>query len=553
MLRSLHIQHFAIVAELELDFSAGMTVFTGETGAGKSIMIDALLLTLGARADASVIRPGEEQCDIQASFTYIPYSAPEQWLNDHDLSTEEQEILLRRVITVEGRSKAYINGVSFPLQKVKELSELLVHIHGQHEHQTLLTHTTHRQHLDAYANHGALGQEVHQAYRQCQLLDAERQTLALSDPQALDVLILQIAELQALSPLEGEIEQLHAEQHRLQHAKTYLEHIQTIQYCIDTDEGPSIRQQLHQVMHTLAVFPQDHPRINAASALFENARIACDEAIADLDVFTRELSLDPERLIAVESRMSALHHFARKYRVDVHQLAQHSQTLIQQQHAYQQGQQQKATLEQRYQEAKEAYQAVALKLRSSRQQYAPLLAEQITANIQPLGMPHGFITIEMTPLETMQAHGLDKVEYKVSSNPGMRPDLLSKVASGGELSRVSLAIQMIAAQQGSTATLIFDEIDVGIGGTTAAIVGQKLRQLGKRLQVCCVTHQPQVAASAHHHFEVRKYTENQQTFSLITCLTPENKIEEIARMLGGLTVTPQTRVHAQEMLISLGQ
>jgi DNA repair protein RecN (Recombination protein N) len=251
--------------------------------------------------------------------------------------------------------------------------------------------------------------------------------------------------------------------------------------------------------------------------------------------------------------MSALHHFARKYRLDVHQLAQHSQSLIEQQQIYEQAQQQKITLEQRYQEAKQAYQAVALKLRTSRQQYAPLLAEQITANIRPLGMPHGFITIEITPLETMQAHGLDKVEYQVSSNPGMLPDLLSKVASGGELSRISLAIQMIAAQQGSPSTLIFDEIDVGIGGTTAAIVGQKLRQLGERLQVCCVTHQPQVAASAHHHFEVKKYTENQQTFSLITRLTPENKIEEIARMLGGLTITPQTRVHAQEMLVSLGQ
>lgn len=553
MLTSLRIQHFTIVEELELDFFSGMTVFTGETGAGKSILIDALVLALGGRADASVIRPGNENCDIQAHFVYSAHTPLKEWLQTHGIDTDTEEIILRRVITQEGRSKAYVNGITFPLQKIKELSEFLVHIHGQHEHQTLLNPTTHRQHLDAFAQHENLRQEVSDAYGLCQALDAERQALASFDKGEWETLSLQHTELQQLAPTTQEIEQLYTEQHMLQHSKDYLERIQNIATCIDTDEELTIQRQLQRIQHELTALPQDNPRVASARALFENVHILCDEAMHDLNAFAQDIIPNPERLAEVETRMSALHHFARKYRVDVRELQQHEAALEQKLQHFQQVQHNKTTLEQRYQAAQDAYYNAALKLRASRQQHADALATQITANIQQLGMPHGFVHIHMTPLDNMSPHGIDKVEYHVSTNPGMQPGGLSKIVSGGELSRISLAIQMLAAQQGAAPTLIFDEVDVGIGGSTAAIVGQLLRQLGQHHQVGCVTHQPQVAASAHQHYQVKKTTDQQRTFSHITRLTETaHKVEEIARMLGGLSITDHTRSHAQELLASLG-
>lgn len=551
MLTFLRIKNFAIVAELELDFASGMSAFTGETGAGKSIMIDALMLALGERADAGIIRPGANNCDIQASFVYLPNSIPDQWLEAHEVSNDDHQIILRRVITSEGRSKAFINGVPFPLQKIKELSEHLVHIHGQHAHQTLLNHITHRQQLDDYAQHTSLCQTVADQYRLCQQLEAERQKLLDLDLNQLNYLRAQLAELQQLAPQEGEVEALHAEHQLLHHAKDYLEQAHYISNLMQAEEAPSIRHHLYQVLQALTALPQDNTHIASATTLIDNAIILCDEAFDDISSFAQKVQLDPERLMTLEARMSALHQHARKYHIDVYQLAAHTQNLENQQTSQAQAEQRLATIEQDLNVAKQAYHAAALQLRASRQQHAKILADQITTNIQQLGMPNGFIDIAFTPLDRMHTHGMDKIEYKVATNIGMQPDLLTKIASGGELSRISLAIQMIAAQQGSTETLLFDEVDVGIGGTTAAIVGQLLRQLGERVQVFCVTHQPQVAASAHHHFEVKKYSDNHQTFSQITTLNTEQKIEEIARMLGGLTITQQTRSHAKELLDSL--
>lgn len=551
MLTSLCIKNFTIVAELELDFSTGMSVFTGETGAGKSIMIDALMLTLGARADASVIRPGAESCDIQACFTCSPNSDSARWLVDNDLIFEE-DIFLRRVVTREGRSKAYINGVVFPLQKVKELGVTLVHIHGQHEHHTLFSATTHREQLDQFAQHGALRKQLAECYRQCQQLQAQQAALALSAQQDNSLLIENLKEWQAIQPLEGEIDALHQEHQLLHHAEDYVMQTEAIFQILQAEEGPCIRQNLHLSLQNLARLPQDNPHVQAAQALLEQARIVCDEAYDELEHFGRAVSIDPQRLHSVETRMSALHHLARKWHIPVQQLAAHGQVL----EAAVQDQQQiavrQAQLAADYMAAQQAYQALALQIRASRLEYAQQLATQITANIQQLGMPHGFIELAVTPLAAMQEHGMDKVEYRVATNPGMPPDLLTKIASGGELSRISLAIQLIAAQQGTTPTLFFDEVDVGIGGVTAAIVGRLLRQLGQRLQVFCVTHQPQVAASAHQHFMVQKHTEQGQTFSQVTPLrTGSDKVEELARMLGGLSITPQTRSHAQELLESL--
>lgn len=551
MLSSLCIKNFTIVEELELDFNAGMSVFTGETGAGKSIMIDALILALGGRAEGTVIRPGAEACDIQACFTYFPDSIVAQWLVEHDLAIDN-ELFLRRVITREGRSKAYINGIVFPLQKVKELGVMLVHIHGQHEHQTLFSAATHRDQLDHFSQHTAIRQQLAAAYRNCQRLQAEQAALTANVQQDNTVLQENFQEWQDLQPVAGEIEDLHQEHQLLHHAEDYALQTQNVLQLFQSEEGSGIQHYLHLALQNLAKLPQDHAKIQNIQSLLEQARIVCDEAYDELERFGQTISIDPQRLQEIEKRMSALHHLARKWHLPVQQLHAHGQVLEQALQDQQNIEQRRAQLAAEYTAAQQTYHTLAMKIRASRIEKAKDLAAQITANIQQLGMPHGVIELTITPIETMQEHGMDKVEYRVATNPGMPLDLLTKIASGGELSRISLAIQLIAAQQGSTPTLVFDEVDVGIGGNTAAIVGRLLRQLGQRLQVFCVTHQPQVAASAHQHFLVQKSSHQDQTFSKIIALTQcADKVEELARMLGGLTITPQTRLHAKELIESL--
>lgn len=535
---------------LELDFSQGMTTFTGETGAGKSIMIDALMLALGERADASVIRPGQEKCDITAGFFVSQDSEPAQWLAEHDLPYEDGEIYLRRVIYAEGRSKSYINGQPFPLQKVKELSEKLVHIHGQHQHQALMQHATHRQQLDQYGKNQLLLEEVAQLYKQCQKLQHEIETLQSRDQQAdkIELLQFQIDELSALNLHENEVATLYQEHQLLHHAKEYLQNCQQIHELLNADDAPDICSSLNQVLHLLSQLPQENAQIKNAHELLNGALIQCEEAIDEMHLFSERIQLDPERLHEIEMRMSSIHQLARKYHVDSNQLHTHAQHLQNELENLKNNERQLSQLQIQHRQLLSTYEMVAMKLRESRQKQAKKLAKEITLSIHQLGMPKGQVEIAITPLEKMQAHGMDKVEYKVCTNPGMELDSLSKIASGGELSRIGLSIQMITAQQGTTPTLLFDEVDVGIGGATAALVGQMLRKLGERLQVFCVTHQPQVAAAAHNHFMVEKQSNNKETFTHISLLQHAEKIDEIARMLGGLKITEQTRSHAQELL-----
>lgn len=551
MLTTLCIEQFAIVQQLELDFTQGMTAFTGETGAGKSIMIDALMLALGGRGDSSVIRPGQEKCDITAGFYVGQDAEPAQWLAEHDIDCDDGAIYLRRVIYAEGRSKSYINGQPFPLQKVKELSEKLVHIHGQHQHQTLMQHTTHRQQLDQYANTQSLLDEVASLYKKCQKIQQEIDLLKGQEQQAdrIELLQFQIEELSALNVQENEIDTLYQEHQMLQHAKEYLQHSQQVNSLLNAEDEPNICTSLNQIMQLLGQLPQEQAHIKNTCELISGALIQCEEAVDEMQQFADRIQLDPERLHQIEARMSALHQLARKYHIDSSQLQDHAQQLQKELLSLQNNEGKLAQLQLQQSQFISAYDAAALRLRVARQEQSITLAQEITASIQKLGMPKGWVEIELSALEKMQAHGLDKVEYKVCTNPGMQPDSLSKIASGGELSRISLAIQMITAQKGSTPTLLFDEVDVGIGGATAALVGQMLRQLGERLQVFCVTHQPQVAASAHNHFMVEKESNNNQTFTRITLLQFKQKVDEIARMLGGLKITEQTRSHAQELLL----
>ncbi|MBA2649789.1 MAG: DNA repair protein RecN [Legionella sp.] len=551
MLTTLCIKNFAIVHQLELDFTKGMTAFTGETGAGKSIMIDALLLALGGRAEASVVRPGEALCDITASFTYDNNSETANWLAQHELATEEGNTLyLRRIIYAEGRSKAYINAHPFPLQKIKDLSESLVHLHGQHQHQTLMQHPTHRQQLDQYAQHHDLLNEVAHLYKQHNQI---KQTINKVSDQSQQVdkvqlLQFQLNELSNLNLQAGELQSLHQEHQILNHAKDYLEHSQTIQSLLSSEDKDDMCSILNHILQVIAQLPQTHPQIKNAQELINSALIHCGEAIDEIKQFAGEVQLDPERLHDIEERMTAIHALGRKYHIDSNLLPQLTAQLKKQLQDIQDSQKVLDTLKQELKEVQSAYHKAALSLRSSRQLYAKRLAEDITRYIHQLGMPKGWVEIELTPLEKMHPHGLDKVEYKVCTNPGMEVDSLNKIASGGELSRIGLAIQMITAKRGSTPTLLFDEVDVGIGGATAALVGKMLRQLGERLQVFCVTHQPQVAAFAHNHYQVEKNSDAKQTTTHIHLLNVDNKISEIARMLGGLNITEQSLSHARELV-----
>lgn len=555
MLTSLCIENFAIVSHLELDFSCGLTAFTGETGAGKSIMIDALMLALGGRADASVVRTGAEKCEIHASFSFDKSSQPAHWLAEHDVTADDCEILLRRVMYAEGRSKSYINGQPFPLQKVKELSEMLVDIHGQHQHQRLLQHATHRQQVDQYANHQPLLDEVARLYRQCQQIKHALDALQNQEStrERTELIQYQLQELSSLGLQEGEVQALHDEHQLLHHAREYLEDAQAIIDLLSADEQPNVCHYLNQISQRLSSLPQEHSHIKNAVELISSALIQCEEALGEIAHFSTHVQLDPVRLQDVETRMSHLHQAGRKYHVDASHLPELVQQLEQELQQLNNIDKKQEQLQAEYNQQVHAYEAAAMALRESRQQYAKQLAEDISLTIRQLGMPKGYIIADFTPLDKMQAHGLDKVEYKVCTNPGMTPDTLAKIASGGELSRISLAIQMIAAKRGATPTLLFDEVDVGIGGATAALVGQLLRNLGERLQLFCVTHQPQVASCAHHHFMVEKYTDNEQTFSRVIPLVETDKVDEIARMLGGLTITAQTRSHAQELLVQGSQ
>ncbi len=551
MLTSLRIENFAIVSQLELDFSLGMTAFTGETGAGKSIMIDALMLALGERADASVIRSGADKCDISACFNIDTASQPADWLERHDIANDDNEIILRRVISAEGRSKSYINGQPFPLQKIKELSEMLVDIHGQHQHQTLLHHATHRQQLDQYANHQHLLDEVSRFYLQCQQINQELQRLQnqVSVNNEAHLLQHQINELEDLALREGEMQELHEEHQLLHHARDYLESTQQITELLAAEDQPNICHSLNQILQHLSSFPEEQAQVKNTYDLISSALIQCEEASDEIAKFSTQIQLDPQRLQTIEERISNLHQAARKYHIDASQLPEHALYLQQQLERLNDAEALVNKLQQQYQQCLQAYDKAALALRTSRQQHAEKLAGEISLSIQQLGMPKGHITIDISPLDKIHAHGLDKVEYRVCTNPGMEPDTLAKVASGGELSRIGLAIHVITAQRGATPTLLFDEVDVGIGGATAALVGQLLRKLGERLQIFCVTHQPQVASSAHHHFMVEKECNNEQTFSRVISLAEAEKIDEIARMLGGLTITEQTRSHAKELLV----
>ncbi len=550
MLSALAISDVVLIDRLDLNFEAGLCVLTGETGAGKSIMIDALMLALGSRADTSVIRQGEDKCSITATFALDAQSKPARWLAAHDIDGQDNQLIMRRVLYAEGRTKLYINGQPLPLQQAKELGQMLVHIHGQHQYQTLMQAATHRLQLDHYAKHEVLLKEVEILFNDIQGLEAKLEAL-IHAPHSADrqnLLQFQIDELSALELKPFEAQALNDEHQMLHHAQDYLSRATDIAQLLNNDESSGIYQQLNKIMQLLKPLPTTNTTVANLSDLIQSAMIQCEEAHHESARFAESIELNPERLQEVEARLSHLHQMARKYQVDIDALPVHLTELEQALNELLQAAEHQVALEETLALKYAAYDKKAQQLRLMRAKAAPKLSADITHIIQKLGMPRGIIELKLSPLDKRTLHGIDKVEYHVTTNPGLAPDTLAKIASGGELSRISLAIEMVTAQQGSTPTLFFDEVDAGIGGATAALVGQLLRDLGTRLQVFCVTHQPQVAACAHHHCKVSKTVVEAQTFSAMTQLDKQARIDEIARMLGGLTITDQTRKSAVELL-----
>jgi DNA repair protein RecN (Recombination protein N) len=551
MLTQLHIRDLAIVSAQELDLQAGLSVLTGETGAGKSILIDALGLALGDRADSGMIRAGCERAEITARFDIQAQPQLQEWLEEQALD-DDDECLIRRILAREGRSKAFINGRPVALQQVVELGNRLVEIHGQHAHQSLLKRSHQRHLLDAYGGHTQLVAEVANHFKQWR---SNRDRLERLQSEAadrisrLELLRFQQHELSALNLQAEELESLEQDQRRLSH----LEQLQLtggeILQGLDESE-PSVRDLLVRFTDRLGSLQGLDERLREPQEMLDNALIQVDEAIASLRNYLSDLELDPAGLQQVEQRLETIHDLARKYRIKPaelsERLAQIEQELEQLEHA----DVTLAGLQAQVDSTWEAYRGLALQLGDKRRQAGQRLGREISAAMQQLGMPGGIFQVEFTSLDETSAgkDGLEQIEFLVSANPGMPPQPLNRIASGGELSRISLAIQVATIRYGTTPTLVFDEVDVGIGGGVAEIVGQMLRRLGASRQILCVTHLPQVAAQAGHHLLVRKSTRKGLTHTQISTLDEAQRIDEIARMLGGVEITAQTLAHAREMV-----
>lgn len=551
MLVHLSIHNYALVDQLDLELAPGMTAITGETGAGKSIMLDALSLALGDRATADAVRPGADKADILASFDIHASSSAQNWLSARDLDNDEL-CILRRVITREGRSRGYINGTPCPLSDLKELGELLIDIHSQHEHQSLLKTETQRRLLDEYAGIQELAQQVQhssQRWRQTRNELTALQQKSQEHNARQQLLSYQLEELEQLALADGEVEQLEQQHKTLGNAGQLLGQCQQVLDLCQGEDSSNILSALNACLNRLSSATHNKS-LQEAYNLLSSAQIQIEEALGEINHFVDHFEDDPALLQQIEERLDVIYRLARKHKVQPSELCalQHSlRADLQELNACD------SQIEQLSQELcafEQHYQSKAQELSERRSEAAPKLAQTVEQELQRLGMPGGRLVIELKPQAQAepQAGGLEQCEFLVSANPGQPPRSLGKVASGGELSRISLAIQVITAQTSQVPTLVFDEVDVGIGGPTAEIVGQLLRRLGERGQVLCVTHLAQVAAQGHQQLFVRKSRGEGVTSSEVCSLNQTQRAEELARMIGGVELTDESLAHAQKML-----
>jgi len=550
MLRTLSIRDFVIVDSLELEFQPGFTVLTGETGAGKSILIDALALTLGERGDAAVVRAGCERADISAEFDIQPLPELVAWLRAAELEGDPGLVLLRRVIDKNGRSRAFVNGRPATLGQLREAGEWLVDIHGQHAHQSLLKADAQRVLLDAHAGLAPLADEVARAYRLWQKLAQARagyETDAAARNAEREQLQWQVRELEQLALQPGEWDMVQAEHARLAHAAGLIEGVQAALDTLSEADAACLPLLSGTAARLGALLGYD-ARLREALELIRSGEAQVHEAVYALRHYADRVELDPQRLAAVEARMEAIHGSARKFRLAPPELPEHLRGLQARLVELAIASDLEALVREE-QQARGGYFDSAARLSAGRKKAAAKLARDVTQAMQQLAMSGGRFEVALKPYPPEgSVHGAELAEFLVAANPGVEPLALAKVASGGELSRISLAIQVITSKAALVPTLIFDEVDAGIGGGVAEIVGRRLKTLGHERQVLCVTHLPQVAAQADRQWSVSKFGVEGRVKTMVSVLDRKARIEEVARMLGGTEITATTRRHAAELL-----
>jgi len=547
MLQALSVRDFIIVESLDLEFSSGFTALTGETGAGKSILIDALSLSLGARNEGEVTRKGCDKAEISATFWVKNNPEVQQWLAANELD-QADELILRRVIYADGRSRAFINGAASTVGQLKSVGEYLIDIYSQNAHHSLLSNQTQRQILDAFADASALSQQVTSQYKvwhqlHLQSLDIEKNAAAYADELA--ELRDQAREIKQLGFSEDEWQTLQVELHRLSNGAALLRGAEA---CLHTirDGEMAVLDRLTQAQQQLSGLVEFDASLKEVADGVDAAIIQLEEAGRFMNRYLQNAELDPAQLAEVEQRIQAIHTASRKYRIKpeaLNDLLANSQARMRQLESYVGD----GALAKQTAEALASYQDLAQQLSQKRKAFATQLSQQITQQMQQLSLSGGQFAVQLSPVEA-SAHGLEQVEFLVAGHAGVEPRPLNKTASGGELSRISLALHVTTASKGSVPSMIFDEVDVGIGGGVAEVVGRLLKSLGQHRQVLVITHLAQVASQAKHHLQVSKTQANDETLSHIRALTEGERVEEVARMLGGLTITETMRQHAKELL-----
>jgi len=549
MLTEIAIRDFAIVDHLELELADGMTAITGETGAGKSILLGALGLCLGERADAGSVRHGAERADLCARFDIAALPEARAWLTARELP--DDDCLLRRVVSASGRSKAWINGQPATVADLKALGERLIEIHGQHAHQALLREETHLRLLDDFAGHREAVSEMAETFRTWQAARRKLRRLAEDGDELAarrQLVRYQVEELDQLALVEGELKTLEEEQEELAHAEERLREAQFAAECCDGDEGGAMTL-LTQAVSRLSALPgSDRGRLAEALAMLGEARIQVEEAARELHHFAEGTELDPERLAWVEQRLGEVHRLARKHHVMPEELAALHQRLQAELAQLEGGEENLEALEVEVDTLRERWRGQARQVGEARRQATTCFGQAVQEQLAFLAMGKARFEIEIIERDTPAAEGLEGARFLISANPGQPARPLAKVASGGELSRISLAIQVVAARHSTIPSLVFDEVDVGVSGATAEIVGQLLRRLGEQGQVMTVTHLPQVAAQAHRHLHIEKQAEQETTLTRMALLDEAGRVGELARMLGGVNLSERTLAHAREML-----
>ncbi len=554
MLRELSIRDFAIIHSLELELGPGLTVVTGETGAGKSILVDALALALGGRADAMAVRQGCDRSEVSATFDLGLRQDATRWLEEHDLTADANEqCTLRRVVETGKPSRAYINGRPVPLQLLRELGQHLADIHGQHEHQSLLRRDVQRQILDDYAGLEADVARLSDCYARWKSLESRRDTLSREGSdrsQRLELLRHEVAELRALDLGIDEFSKLEEEHSRLANANELLQGAQTVSNALYDDDQGALGPALAQSISRLEGLSEHDARLGPVTTLLGEAAIRIDEAAGQLHQYLDSLELDPERLQWIDQRIAALHDLARKHKVRPEELPGTLAHLETELGDIENRDENLEAIERDLAAARTAYFEIARAISATRKKAGKRLAGEVRGQMPSLGMPGGEFEVSLASLDDSQATsaGLEQAEFMVSTNAGQAPRPLSKVASGGELSRISLALQVSTARISRIPTLIFDEVDVGIGGGVSEVVGLQLRALGAQRQVICITHLPQVAVQGHHHMQVSKRIQDGATVTRIASIPGKERVQEIARMLGGMEITRQTLALASDML-----